>query len=210
MLRRYGPAAVVLALFTGAGSAVDQPAKDKRDVEALISDMFAKKIRDFESPTRKNAARNCEYLTSIFDLSLIIKGPAFCEVNGNAPIRFPNLSTQDFADFNDSNSVPKSRIIESNVKGSTAVVKVQAPIGDDMTPTRIVYFLKKANDHWRIYNILAYEQWPLDTNREGGCKDVSGYYHFALPPQSEADLEDLPQACRLLELNTIRPHAPGK
>jgi hypothetical protein len=199
--------AVALGLTTGHVVAQDQATQNKKDVEMLIRDMFAKKIRDFEFPTKKNAARNCEYLTSIFDAALIAKGPVLCQVNGNAPTRFPNLSSQDLSDLDEADVLPKSRIVESVVKDTVAIVKVQAPLGKDLTPTRVVYFLRKIDGRWRIHNMLAYEHWPIDTNREGGCKDVSGYYHFALPPQSDADLEDLPPACKSLESSEIR-HRP--
>lgn len=202
MKRGVGIAAVgALALLTLPVVANDQMERDKRNVEALVRDIYAKKARDFEFPTKKNAATNCEYLASIFDASMISRGEIFCEVvGGSSRARFPSLSDTDLSDLNESNVIPKFRIVESGVKGEAAVVKVQAPIAKDLQATRIVYFLKKSEDRWRISNILAFSEWPLDTRREGGCKDASGYYHYVLPPRSVFDLEDLPRACQELEL----------
>jgi hypothetical protein len=202
--------AVALGFAAGHALAQNQVTQNKKDVEMLIRDMFTKRIRDFEFPTRKNAARNCEYLSSIFDASLIVRGPVLCQINGNATTRFPNLSSQDLSDLDEAGALPKSRIVESIVRDTEAVVKVQTPLGLDLTPSRVVYFLRNIDGRWRIHNMLAYQHWPIDTNREGDCKDVSGYYRFALPPRSDADLEDLPPACKALESSEIRQRSRGK
>lgn len=202
---------VALTVGVGAVAAEDQTTQDKKAVETLVHGLFSKKVRDFEIPGKKNAKNVCEYLASIYESTLIAKENSFCVTAGAAAPRFPNMDSQDLSDLNEINTLPKHRITESGVKGAAAVVKViLPPVDGGAVSGRVVYFFKKTNDRWRISNILAYSEWPLDTNREGGCKDLSGYYHFALPPRSEADFEDLPPACRKLELDDRRRNGWGR
>jgi hypothetical protein len=200
--------AAALALMARSVAAEDQAAHDKIEVEAIIQSIYAKKIGELEYPSGKDATpfrKRCHFLQSIFEAPLLRNDRRGCNVGFAGYFRFPSLSDQDMSDLDDANTLPKSRIIESSVKNANAIVKVQAPIGEGLTSGRIIYFLRRT-DSWHIRNILAYERWPLDANREGGCKDASGYYHFVAPPQSETDLADLPPACKSLELSKIRPN----
>jgi hypothetical protein len=187
--------------------AADGATNDKAAVEAVISGLYAKKISSVEYPLGKQRMiQVCDYLRTVFEDSLLGKRTFGCV----GPDRFPNIPNEELSLLDDGNVLPKASIAQTRMDGSEAVVKVKTPIGKGLTPTRIVYFMRKSDAGWRVFNVLSYDEWPLDTNREGGCKDPSGHYRFAQPPRSEADLEDLPPLCRKLESDNFKRNGWGK
>ena len=190
---------LAIASFFAHGKTVPDRAK----VEALIHNMLSKKVRELELPEQKNAMKNCEYLHIIFESHLISKDATYCNITGNVPVRFPNIYDEDLSDLARSGTVPRSRILTISVRGEKAVVKVQTPIAEDLTPARMVYFLRKSEGQWRIYNILAYFQWPLNLSGEfRNCRGLIGpTYEFAREPQGPDEIEDLPTPCQANALN---------
>lgn len=195
-------AAMFVVGMAGASTTPDaQSAQDKKEVEALVRTLYSKRIREVESPRGQGEFRkSCEYLRSVFEAALLKGDSLACD----GPTRFPTVDPYEISDFDDANKLPASRIVGSSVNDGVAVVKVQAPIIKNRTPGRVVYYLKKTDGRWKVANLLTYDQWPLDTTQEGGCRYVSGHYSFALPPKTEADLEDLPPLCKALELDNMR------
>lgn len=213
-MRRNGEFILVsaLALLTGSVSAEDQVARNKSAAEALIRDMFSRKIRELERVLSRDVlpfAKRCEYVQGTFESRIIEENGGRCHPLWLTNFRFPSLSSEDLMYLDEAKQLPKYRIVNSRVTETTAVVTVQTPILEHRIPGRVVYYLRKTNERWKISNMLAYEHWPIDTNQEGGCRYVSGYYQFALPPKTEADLEDLPPLCKALELDNMRRSGSG-
>lgn len=205
-------AAVLAWLPTSAAitiAANDQTA-GKREVEAIVRAFYSKTIRQLEHPRGREALRkSCDYLQSVFE-EIMLKNDKFgCDAKGGGYFRFPGASSEEISEFGNDGILPGFRIIESSARGQTAIVKVQAPIIEGRVPSRVVYYFRKTDGRWKVSNLLTYDQWPLDTNQEGGCRYVSGYYGFALPPKTEADLEDLPPLCKALELDNMRSSGSG-
>src|SRR5450830_1655853 len=190
MVNKLGAALTLVVALLAGGSAFadDTTATEKKAVEAIIRSMYAKKIRDMEFWSGNGAAlKSCEHLRSIFFEPLLKKDDRGCDVNYAGYFRFPSLDDFQMSDLANSNHLPKSKIVSSSVNGTTAVVKVLAPIDKDMPNSRVVYFLRKTEQVWRIENFIAYRHWPLEPDVEYECSE-SLIYTFALPPKAASDL----------------------
>lgn len=200
MLNRIKQAVWVVFLACTTEVAIGETieARDKPHVEALISNLLSKKVREFETPEKRNAKTVCDYMASIYEAPLIARQNSFCFTTGSASPRFPNIHDEEISELGRSGILPGSGIVSSSVKGTVAVVRVKAPIGKGWKSGRVVYFLRKTNDLWRISNFLAYREWPLELQREGGpcATPPEGGFDFALPPTGPDQLEDLPSPCR--------------
>lgn len=211
---RWGVAlSLSLAFVAINAGAADVVKVQEKEVKALVRDLYSKRLSELEAwKGRKASKKACEYLKSIFDPQLIKNEALGCDVAGSRYFRFPTIESEDMGYLADENRLPRARIVSVAVNGVNAVVKVIAPIDKDiLSQGRVVYFFKKTEQGWRISNMLAYQQYPLDLSGEfKDCGHQSGNYRFALPPTTAADFEDLPPACRDLELAARHRNGWGK
>lgn len=207
-------AASVLLLGTLPACAKEEPTavNDRLTAEAVIKGLYARKISDLEYPMGKAAtSKTCTYIKSIFDSSLFAPDPTNLKCGHFE--RFPNIDDESLSLMDEAKLLPKTQIVESRIKGSEAVIKVKTPILDDSIrwkswhpQTRVVYFMRKTDSGWKIFNMLSYEnRWPLDMKSvEGpevrGCQGVDSRYSFLVYPRGPEDLEDLPKPCQTYEI----------
>lgn len=157
-----------------------------------------------------DAIGNCAMLRTFFDAPMLMPshGPSKCEFDHS---RFPPDITGTPVEqlVHDNDDAPPIPFIQSiKVSGDEAQIDLlfgaaDAPTGkvpDARTNRgRVVFFLKKLPQGWRIANKLSFRRWPLKLDGENSdCRLASIDFQFALEPRTSSDLAWLPPACQTL------------
>ncbi len=203
--------------------AADADSTDASEISALIKRLYSTPINDVEGKQqfggKYDPNRGCEILKSFFVDRLIVRErpTSNCDTTGNyaGPFRFPSLDGENMSDLEEDHRLPRYKLISVSAKDDHAVAKIIIPEGpgefDNWRVGRVIYFLVRTPQGWRITNMLTYNEWPLNLKGEySDCREPSIHYSFALPPKSPDDFEDLPPACREMELDDRRRNGWGR
>lgn len=195
--------------------------RDSADVMTFMKRLYSTPINDIEGGKRFNGKfdpnRGCEILRSFFIPRLISResSSSGCDLSGDSVwfFRFPSIDSYEIGFMEEKNRLPNYRVESIHFSRAGAVAKVTIPAESSgrWVVGKSVYFLIKTSQGWRISNILAYNEWPLNLKGEySDCRESSIHYGFALPPKSPEDFEDLPPACREMELDDRRRNGWGR
>lgn len=138
-------------------------------------------------------ARQCKlYRELVVPALLQDKGARGCglraeQVGGS--LRYPNLDSEALSPETRTEPVPDPSIVGIRVLPGRAIAKVMFK----GNPGRVVYFLDKSAQGWRIANLLRYPIWPLRANED--CTQLDQYF-YAFEPRTAEEVEDLPPPCR--------------
>ncbi len=215
--------ALVASLFCSiagyAGNTTDDAKRS--EIVAFIRKLYSTPINDIEGKQHfgggYNPDRGCEILKSFFVDRLIVRErpTSNCDTTGSyaGPFRYPSIDGYEIGLMEEKKTLPRYRLDSILIFGSKAVAKINVPSGKDERwgVGRTVYFLTETQQGWRIANLLTYNEWPLNLKGEySDCRESSIHYSFALPPKSPEDFEDLPPACREMELDDRRRNGWGR
>lgn len=136
--------------------------------------------------TKYQPERTCNFLRAFFTEAMLqvrpIKagGGVKCSPQGNFA-RFPNLGSEDLTGRS-SADLPKPKVARATVSGETGRVEVL------INRARVIYFLTRTGEGWRVSNALIHEKWPdLEVDKCNGG--------FVLRPNPVEVTELVPQ-CR--------------
>jgi hypothetical protein len=204
--------AVVLCappLLSGASESVS-PATE---VKSFVRKIYAARPGSFELGTfngKFNPKTQCELIKSFFDETLLAtnKYPGGCDFKyDNSSVRYPGLQAHELSEGGNlypAYPVPLMRE-EPKIEKDFSSIALTFARSDNKgvevdTFGRVVLFLRKTDSSWKVFNALLYREHWGDM-KPVSCSDVS--YSFLVPPESKKLLEDLPRACRDLEIKSM-------
>lgn len=167
---------------------------DGGDATDIIRQMYKASVTVFDGgiyEKKYNQAKHCELYRRLFSDALIHveKVGHQCEIisyTGN--VRFPNM---DIGEIDYPNEMPPYRILNATV-GPEGEVAVPVNIDDG---SRVLYFLKKSNEHYKIINFVTSIKWPRDPNSED--KSNRCPFYFSLSPEHDPfQISMIPKDCQ--------------
>ena len=169
----------LLALFAAFGIATAAPLSDEqKEIQALIGRLYSIDSRTFEMGRfegKFNPQKQGKLHSVFFTEDLLATVKDVTAVDGAGFVRHPSLGSEDLSHISGIDPTKHPKMLPPVVKGDGAYIDVYPDQG------RVIYFLRKTPDGWRIINTASYNLWPRN---DGTCWEP--FYLVKPTPEQQA------------------------
>jgi len=193
--------------------------REEDSIEKFIADLFTYRISNFEFGEfngRRDDRKSCQLVRNYFYGAIISNHESLsCRYHHSRFAPGPDGTPMEEVVTADGADDPPPRPVIQSIKvtGNQAQVDIIFIDANDINAHsratganrgRVIFFLEKLPQGWRIVNKLTFSQWPLELSGENSdCRMAHSKFNFAIRPKSDAYLLVLPKACQKFGMSQI-------